>query len=50
MGLKCCAVSVLTDKCDPENLEPIKIEDIIAVAGKAEKQLTKLFLGLIEDI
>ena len=50
MGLKCCAVSVLTDECDPENLKPVKIEDIIAVAAKAEKQLTKLFLSLIEEI
>lgn len=50
MELKCCAVSVLTDECDPENLKPVKLEDIIAVAGKAEKQLTKLFLGLIEEI
>lgn len=50
MELTCCAVSVLTDECDPDNLKPVKIEDIIAVAGKAEKKLTKLFVGLIEEI
>ena len=50
MELTCCAVSVLTDECDPENLKPVKIDDIIAVAGKAEKKLTKLFVGLIEEI
>ena len=50
MELTCCAVSVLTDECDPQNLKPVKIEDIIAIAVKAEKKLTKLFVGLIEEI
>ena len=50
MELTCCAVSVLTDECDPNNLKPVKIEDIIAIAAKAEKKLTKLFVGLIEEI
>jgi len=50
MELTCCAVSVLTDECDPDNLVPVKIEDIIAIAGTAEKKLTKLFVGLIEEI
>ena len=45
-----CAVSVLTDECDPENLKPVDISEIIAVAGKAELKLTDLFVGLIEKI
>ena len=28
MGLPCAAVSVVTDLCDPDNLEPAKLEDI----------------------
>jgi purine-nucleoside phosphorylase len=47
MGLPCCAVSVLTDDCDPENLKPVNIEEIIAVASKAEPSLTMLFTQLI---
>lgn len=47
MGLPCCAISVLTDNCDPENLKPVSIEEIIAVAAKAEPDLTKLFVELI---
>jgi purine-nucleoside phosphorylase len=47
MGLPCCAVSVLTDNCDPENLKPVSIEEIIAVAARAEPNLTKLFTALI---
>ena len=47
MGLPCCAVSVLTDDCDPDNLKPVDIDEIVAVAGKAEPALTKLYLALI---
>lgn len=46
-GLPCCAVSVLTDDCDPDNLKPAIIEEIIEVAGKAEATLTGLFAELI---
>ena len=48
--LPCCAVSVLTDECDPDNLKPVDISEIIAVAGKAELVLTDLFIGLIEKL
>jgi purine-nucleoside phosphorylase len=48
MGLPCAAISVLTDECDPDNLAPVNIEEIIAVAGKAEKKLIELFINFIE--
>jgi purine-nucleoside phosphorylase len=50
MSLPCAAVSVLTDECDPENLAPAKIEDIIETAGKAEGDLIRLFSFLIREI
>lgn len=50
MGLPTLAISVLTDECDYNNLKPVNIEEIIAVAGKAEKVLTVLFEGIIEEI
>lgn len=43
-AIKCCAISVLTDECDPDNLHPINIEEIIHVAGLAEKKLIELLL------
>jgi purine-nucleoside phosphorylase len=49
-SLPCCAVSVLTDDCDPDNLKPVKLEEIIAVAKKAEPVLTDLFVRLIAKI
>ena len=50
MGLPCCAVSVLTDECDPDNLQPVDIADIIETAGKAEVKLTTLFSELVTRI
>lgn len=50
MGLPCCAISVLTDDCDPENLKAVSIEEIIATAAKAEPDLTRLFTELIAEI
>jgi len=47
MSLECSAISVLTDDCDPDNLKPANIEEIIRIAGEAEKDLTRLISGLI---
>lgn len=50
MSLPCCAISVLTDDCDPDNLAPANIADIIATAGKAEPNLTTLYTQLISRL
>lgn len=50
MGLPVAAVSVLTDECDPDNLKPINIDDIIDTARSAEKELVELFKRLIEKL
>jgi purine-nucleoside phosphorylase len=50
MGLPVAAVSVLTDECDPDHLKPVNIEEIIEVAGRAEKELTRLFEKALEGI
>ena len=44
------AVSVLTDEGDPDNLEPVDIQDIIETAGKAEPEMITLFRELIKRI
>ncbi len=48
IGLKCSAVSVITDECDPDNLQPVNIEEIIEVAGKADILLSAVFKKVIE--
>jgi purine-nucleoside phosphorylase len=50
MGLPCAAISVLTDDCDPDNLHPVNIEQIIAVAAQAEVKLSELFVALMEQL
>ena len=50
MGLPVSAISVLTDDCDPDNLHPIDIEDIIATAKEAEKQLVALLRQVIRQL
>jgi len=48
MGLECAAISVLTDECDPDNLQPINVPEIIKIAGEAEKKLTRLIEELLK--
>lgn len=48
LGMRCIAVSVLTDECDPDHLQPVTLDEIIAVAGKADATLSALFNQLIQ--
>lgn len=50
MQIPCVAVSVITDECDPDNLKPVALEEIIAVAQKADEKLSKLFLETIKSL
>ncbi|MFW2347145.1 MAG: purine-nucleoside phosphorylase, partial [Wenyingzhuangia sp.] len=50
IGLPCIAVSVLTDECDPDHLNPIDIPEIFAMAAKAEPSLITLFTQLIKQL
>ncbi|MEN8886393.1 MAG: purine-nucleoside phosphorylase [Winogradskyella sp.] len=43
LNLPCAAISVLTDECDPQNLQPVDIGEIIAIAGQAEPKMITLF-------
>ena len=47
MQLPCVAVSVITDECDPDNLKPVNISEIIEVAGKADAVLSRLLNEVI---
>jgi len=46
-GLKVLGVSVITDQCLPDALEPASLEKILKVAGKAEPRLTSLLHALV---
>ena len=50
MGLPCCAISVLTDECDPEALEKVDIDAILAVARRSEPGLTALISRMVRRL
>ena len=50
VGIKCAAVSVITDECDPDNLKPVNIAEIIEVAGKSDKVLSNLLEAVIKKL
>jgi purine-nucleoside phosphorylase len=50
LGLRVSAVSILTDECDPDNLQPVDIEEIIAMAAKAEPDMITLFTELMKRL
>lgn len=50
LNLPCCAVSVLTDECNPAQLAPINIAEIIEIASKAEPKMITLFTELIKQL
>ena len=47
MQLPCVAISVITDECDPDNLKPANIAEIIEVAGRADGKLSALLKEII---
>jgi purine-nucleoside phosphorylase len=50
MGLKTFAISVITDECNPDNLKPVDISEIIATAQEAEPKLTRILSRLIAEL
>ncbi|TAE50730.1 MAG: purine-nucleoside phosphorylase [Bacteroidetes bacterium] len=50
MGLRVCAISVITDQGDPDNLKPVTLEEVIAVASEAEPKLTDIMSELIKGL
>ena len=47
-GLKVLGFSIVTDLCLPDALEPVKIEDVLAVARAAEGKLRTIVVRVLE--
>lgn len=47
LKIPCIAVSVLTDECDPDNLHPVTLAEIIEVANRSDAVLTELIEATI---
>ena len=49
-GMRVLGISIITDACLPDALEPATVEQIIAVASSAEPNLTTLVQGVLERL
>ena len=50
MGMRCLAISVITDECFPDALEEVSIPEILEAAATAEPGLTEIFRGVVGRI
>jgi purine-nucleoside phosphorylase len=48
MSMRVLGISIITDACLPDALEPANIESIIATATRAEPHLTRLVTTVLE--
>jgi purine-nucleoside phosphorylase len=49
-GMRVLGVSIITDLCIPETLKPTTLDEILAIAGRAEPNLTALMRGVLERL
>ena len=49
-GLKVLGFSIVTDLCLPDALQPVRIEEILAVASEAEGKLRRIVIRVIEGL
>jgi purine-nucleoside phosphorylase len=49
-GMRVLGLSIITDQCLPDALEPADVATIIATAGRAEPRLTALLRGVLERL
>jgi len=49
-GMRVLGISIITDLCIPETLEPASLDKILAVAGVAEPKLTALVEGVVAKL
>lgn len=49
-GIKVFGVSIITDECFPDNLKPVKLEDVIEAAMSAEPKMTLIMKEVIRRL
>ncbi len=49
-GMRVMAVSVITDECFPDALQPVSLEDVIGAAREAEPRLTALMQAVVQAL
>ena len=47
MSMEVLGISVITDECFPDALEPVSLDDVLEAAAMAEPQLTRVVVGVL---
>ena len=50
MSIEVLGISVITDECFPDALEPVSLDDVLEAAAMAEPQLTRVVVGVLERL
>jgi purine-nucleoside phosphorylase len=50
MGMRVMGISVITDECFPDALEPVNIEDVLEAAGMAEPKMTTIITNVLKKL
>lgn len=50
LEMKVLGISVITDECFPEALEPVSLEDVVEAAGIAEPKMTTVMSGVLRRL
>ena len=50
MGLEVLGISVITDECFPDALEPVSLDDVLEAAAMAEPKMTQVLVGVLERL
>jgi purine-nucleoside phosphorylase len=50
MGMKVLGISIITDECFPDSLQPVNVEEIIATAMEAEPKMTKIMKEVVAKL
>lgn len=50
MDVRCLAISVITDECLPDALEPIDVDAVMAAATEARPHLSRIMKGVVNEI
>lgn len=50
MGMEILGISVITDECFPDALEPINIDKVLEAAGEAEPKMTQVITGVLKEL
>lgn len=50
MGMRVLGISIITDECFPDSLQPVNVEEIISTAMRAEPKMTLIMKEVIKRI